>query len=43
MGGYFWACGGWKDVEEVVLREGKTGFMGAGGEDPLFVVRATKA
>lgn len=41
VGGYFWASGGWKDVEEVVLKDGKAGFWG--GEDPLFVVRARKA
>ncbi|KAE8449663.1 hypothetical protein EG329_007993 [Mollisiaceae sp. DMI_Dod_QoI] len=41
VGGYFWASGGWKDVEEVILKEGKSAFWG--GEDPLFVVRARKA
>ena len=43
VGGYFWASGGWQDVEEVILKEGKPGFMGIGGEDPLYVVRGTKA
>ena len=43
VGGYFWASGGWKDVEEVILKEGAPGFMGMGGEDPLYIVRATKA
>lgn len=42
VGGYFWASGGWKDVEEVILKEGQGGFWG-GHEDPLFVVRARKA
>lgn len=42
VGGYFWASGGWKDVEEVILKEGTPGFMGMGGQDPLYVVRATK-
>lgn len=41
VGGYFWASGGWRDVEEVVLKDGKVGFWGE--EDPLFVVRAKKA
>lgn len=41
VGGYFWASGGWKDVEEVVLKDGKSGFFGQ--EDPLYVVRARKA
>ncbi|EPE33327.1 S-adenosyl-L-methionine-dependent methyltransferase [Glarea lozoyensis ATCC 20868] len=41
VGGYFWASGGWEDVEEVVLKEGKASFWG--GEDPLFVVRGRKA
>ncbi|CZT09879.1 uncharacterized protein RAG0_14485 [Rhynchosporium agropyri] len=42
VGGYFWASGGWEEVEEVILKEGKPGFWG-GSEDPLFVVRAKKA
>ncbi|CZR56584.1 uncharacterized protein PAC_06473 [Phialocephala subalpina] len=42
VGGYFWASGGWKDVEEIILKEGKGGFLGS-YEDPLFVVRARKA
>lgn len=41
VGGYFWASGGWKDIEEVVLKEGKSGLLRH--EDPLFVVRARKA
>jgi SAM-dependent methyltransferase len=41
VGGYFWASGGWENVEEVILKEGKSSFFG--GEDPLFVVRGTKA
>jgi SAM-dependent methyltransferase len=43
IGGYFWASGGWGDVEEVILKEGSSGFMGVGGEDPLYVVRGTKS
>ncbi|CAD6443283.1 66f8a4da-8e44-47cd-9638-d4564a310c63-CDS [Sclerotinia trifoliorum] len=35
VGGYFWASGGWENIEEVVLKEGRY-------EDPLFVVRARK-
>ncbi|KAJ8070967.1 hypothetical protein OCU04_001323 [Sclerotinia nivalis] len=35
VGGYFWASGGWENVEEVVLKEG-------GYEDPVFVVRGRK-
>lgn len=42
VGGYFWASGGWKDVEEVILKEGQGGFWGS-HEDPLFVIRARKA
>ena len=42
VGGYFWASGGWDNVEEVVLKEGNQGLWGIGGEDPLFVVRAKK-
>jgi SAM-dependent methyltransferase len=42
VGGYFWASGGWKDVEEVILKESMTGFMGMSWEDPLYVVRARK-
>jgi hypothetical protein len=46
VGGYLWASasdsGGWEDVEEVVLNEGLQGFMGVGGEDPMFVVRGQK-
>ncbi|KAH7383561.1 hypothetical protein BKA64DRAFT_582266 [Cadophora sp. MPI-SDFR-AT-0126] len=42
VGGYFWASGGWEDIEEVILEEGKPGFWGS-SEDPLFVVRAKKA
>lgn len=42
VGGYFWACGGWVDVEEVVIKESKGGFWGV-YEDPLFVVRGRKA
>ncbi|KAE9364807.1 hypothetical protein N431DRAFT_550206 [Stipitochalara longipes BDJ] len=41
VGGYFWASGGWEDVEEVILKEQKGGFLG-GYEDPLYVVRARK-
>jgi len=40
VGGYFWARGGWENVEEVILKEGNTGRLSH--EDPLFVVRATK-
>ena len=43
VGGYFWASGGWGNVEEVVLKEGNRGLWEIGGEDPLFVVRAKKA
>ena len=42
VGGYYWVSGGWKDVEEVILKEGSSGFIGMGGEDPLYVVRGTK-
>lgn len=42
VGGYFHASGGWKDVEEVILKDAKGGFWGS-YEDPLFVVRARKA
>lgn len=44
VGGYFWASGGWEDVEEVVLKEGGgSGFLGLRGyEDPVFVVRGRK-
>lgn len=35
VGMYFWASGGWEEVEEVVLKDGGQG-------DPLFVVRARK-
>jgi SAM-dependent methyltransferase len=42
VGGYFWASGGWEDVEEVILKEQKGGFWG-GHEDPLYVVRGRKA
>ncbi|ESZ94126.1 hypothetical protein SBOR_5480 [Sclerotinia borealis F-4128] len=35
VGGYFWASGGWENVQEVVLKEG-------GYEDPMFVVRGRK-
>ncbi|KAF8848183.1 hypothetical protein BDZ45DRAFT_754101 [Acephala macrosclerotiorum] len=41
VGGYFWDSRGWKDVEEVILKEGKSGFLSH--EDPLFIVRARKA
>jgi len=41
VGGYFWACGGWKDVEEVIVKERGAGIFGGG--DPMYVVRATKA
>lgn len=42
VGGYFWGSveGGWEDVEEVVLKEGKRGLFGV--EDPVFVVRGRK-
>lgn len=40
VSGYFWASGGWEEVEEVVIKEGKSGWFG--GEDPLFVVRGRK-
>jgi SAM-dependent methyltransferase len=45
VGGYFWASGGWVDVEEVVLKEGgsRGGGVWGGYEDPLFVVRGRKA
>ena len=43
VGGYFWASSGWKEVEEVILKEGNPSFMGMGGEDPLYVVRGRKA
>lgn len=42
IGGYFHASGGWEDVEEVILKEGKGGFWG-GYEDPLYVVRGRKS
>lgn len=45
VGSYFWAGEGeerWKGVEEVILKEGKEGWMGFGGEDPVFVVRGRK-
>lgn len=42
IGGYFWASGDWKEVEEVILKEGTPSFMGIGGEDPLYVVRGRK-
>lgn len=41
VGGYFWASGGWEEIEEVVLKEQKGGFL-AGYEDPLYVVRGRK-
>jgi hypothetical protein len=41
VGGYFWASGGWQEVEEVILKEQKGGFLG-GYQDPLYVVRARK-
>jgi SAM-dependent methyltransferase len=41
-GGYFWASGGWEDVEEVILKEQRGGFS-SGCEDPLYVVRGRKA
>ena len=40
VGGYFWASGGWDNVEEVILKEGKSGLWG--GEDPLLVIRGRK-
>jgi len=40
VGGYFWACGGWKDVEQVIVKEKGGGLFGGG--DPMYVVRATK-
>ncbi|KAM3068875.1 hypothetical protein ACMFMG_004049 [Clarireedia jacksonii] len=45
VGGYFWASGGWEDVEDVVLKEGGgRGIMGLlGYEDPVYVVRGRKA
>ncbi len=42
IGGYFWASGGWEDVEEVILKAGNPGFLGLANEDPLFVVRARR-
>jgi SAM-dependent methyltransferase len=42
IGAYFWASGGWEDVEEVILKEGKGGFRG-GYEDPPYVVRGRKS
>lgn len=42
IGGYFWASGGWEDIEEVILKEQKGGFLN-GYEDPLYVVRGRKA
>lgn len=45
VGGYFWAEGGedrWETVEEVVLNEGRRGWLGVMGEDPIFVVRGKK-
>lgn len=42
VGAYFWASGGWEDVEEVILKQGKGGFLG-GYEDPLYVVRGRKS
>lgn len=36
VGGYFWAAGGWEEVEEVILKgEQETG-------DPVFIVRGRK-
>lgn len=43
VGSYFWKDGGWRDVEGVVVKEGRRGGLFGGGEDPMFVVRATKA
>lgn len=40
VGGYFWACGGWRDVEQVVVKDKGGGLFGGG--DPMYVVRATK-
>jgi SAM-dependent methyltransferase len=37
VGSYFWAVGGFEDVEEVILKDGRD------WHDPLFVVRARKA
>ena len=42
VGGYFWVSGGWEGIEEVILKEQKSGLLG-GYEDPLYVVRAKKA
>lgn len=44
VGGYFWASveDGWEDVEDVVLKEKEPSFMGMGGQDPMYVVRARK-
>lgn len=42
VGGYFYASGGWTDVEEVILREASTAFFGMTNRDPLYVVRAKK-
>jgi SAM-dependent methyltransferase len=36
VGSYFWAVGGFEDVEEVILKDGRD------WNDPLFVVRARK-
>jgi len=41
VGGYFWASEGWEDVQEVILKEQRGGFLGE-YEDPLYVVRARK-
>jgi SAM-dependent methyltransferase len=37
VGSYFWAVGGFEDVEEVILKDGRD------WNDPLFVVKAKKA
>jgi SAM-dependent methyltransferase len=41
VGGYFWASGGWEDVEEVILKEQKGEFFGV-HHDPMYVVRGRK-
>lgn len=37
VGSYFWAVGGFEDVEEVILKDGRD------WNDPLFVVKARKS
>lgn len=45
VGAYFWADRGeerWEEVEEVILKAGKRGWLGGEGEDPMFVIRGRK-